>query len=120
MLVLTMDDDMNEYFMTAGKTLRALGQANPKGMKGFQEFMQAVKADGALSKKHKELIGVGISVHIQCQFCTAWHVKRAMESGATREEIMEACQVAAMVGGGHSLMSTHYALKAIDDFTKEE
>lgn len=116
---MSMDDDMNEYFMIAGKTLRAIGQANPKGMKGFQDFMQAVKADGALSKKHKELIGVAISVYTKCQFCTAWHVKRAMESGANKDEILEACQVAAMVGGGHSLMSTHYALKAIEDFTKE-
>jgi alkylhydroperoxidase/carboxymuconolactone decarboxylase family protein YurZ len=41
-----------------------------------------------------------------------------MEQGATREEILEACQVAAAVGGGHSLMSTHLALKAVDDFTK--
>ncbi len=120
MLMIAMDDDMNEYFKTAGETLRALGQFNSKSMKGFQEFMQAVKADGALSKKIKEIIGIGISVYIQCQFCTAWHVKRAMEAGATREEILEACQVAAMVGGGHSLMSTHYAFKAIDDFKKIE
>ncbi len=117
-LVMSMDDDMNEYFKTASKTLKALGQFNPKAMKGFQEFLQNVKADSALSKKIKEIIGIAISVYIQCQFCTAWHVKRAMEAGANREEILEACQVAAMVGGGHSLMSTHYALKVVDDFRK--
>jgi AhpD family alkylhydroperoxidase len=114
-----MDDDMNEYLMTAGKTLKAIGQFNPKGMKGFQEFMQTIKADGALSKKVKELIGIAISVHIQCQFCIAWHVKRAMERGATREEILEACQVSAMVGAGHALMPTHFALKAFEDYSKE-
>ncbi|MFX1566708.1 MAG: carboxymuconolactone decarboxylase family protein [Promethearchaeota archaeon] len=73
-----MDDDMKEYFMTAG----------------------------ALSKKVKEIIGVAISVYIQCQFYTAWHVKRAMDASATREEILEACQVSAMVGGGHSDVHT--------------
>jgi AhpD family alkylhydroperoxidase len=115
---MSMDDDMNEYFMTAGKTLKTLGKFNPKAMKGFQAFMENVKADGALSKKIKEIIGIAISVYIQCQFCTAWHVKRAMEAGANREEILEACQIAAMVGGGHSLTSTHYAIKAIDEFTE--
>ena len=114
-----MDDAMNEYLKTAGKTLQALGQFNPKAMKGFQEFMEGVKADGALSRKFKELIGIAISVYIQCKFCVAWHVKRAVEQGATRDEVLEACQVAAAVGTGHSLMSTHYAFKAIDEFTKK-
>jgi AhpD family alkylhydroperoxidase len=114
-----MDDDMNEYYMAAGKTLQAHGKFNPNAMKGFQEFMKNVKADGALSKKVKEIIGVAVSVYIQCQFCTAWHVKRAMEAGATREEILEASQVSAMVGGGHSLMSTHYVLKSVEDFTEK-
>lgn len=34
------------------------------------------------------------------------------------KEILETCQVAAMVVGGHSLLCTHYAIKAIDDFKK--
>jgi alkylhydroperoxidase/carboxymuconolactone decarboxylase family protein YurZ len=42
-----------------------------------------------------------------------------MEAGAIHDEILEASQVAAMVGAGHALMSTHYALKAHEDFTKE-
>lgn len=109
---------MNEYLKTAGKTLHALGQFNPKAMKGFQEFMDSVKADGALSRKFKEIIGIAISVYIQCKFCVAWHVKRAMEQGATREEILEASQVAAAVGTGHSLMSTHYVIKSIENFKK--
>ena len=109
---------MNDYLKTAGKTLQTLRKANPKAMKGFQEFMEGIKGDGALSRKTKELIGIAISVYIQCKFCVAWHVKRAMEHGATRDEILEACQMAAAIGAGHSLMSTHYAIKSIDEFTK--
>ncbi len=110
---------MVAHLMTAGKTLQAIGKFNPKSMQGFKEFMEGVKADGALSREFKELIGIAISVYIQCRFCIAWHVKRAMEQGATREEILEACQVAAAVGSGHSLMSTHYAIKAIEDYKKK-
>ena len=80
--------------------------------------MQNVKLDGALSKKVKELIGAATSVCLQCQFCIAWYVKRAIEASAIREEILEASQVMTMVGAGHALMSTHYALKAHEDFTK--
>lgn len=38
----------------------------------------------------------------------------------TPKEILEACQVAVMVGGGHLVISTRYAIKAIDDFKKKE
>lgn len=41
-------------------------------------------------------------------------------AGETREEILEACQFAPLVGGGHSLLSTYYALKAIDDIKNGE
>ena len=112
-----MDDNMVEYLQTAHKTLQSLGQANPSAMKGFQEFMGSIKKEGVLSTKTKELIGVALSVSKQCKFCVAWHVKNALDNGATREEIIEATMVAATLGGGPDLMFTKYVLKALDDFS---
>ena len=113
-----MDDDMMEYLRAAQKSLQTLGQANPTAMKGFQEFMGAVKQDGALSTKTKELIGIAISIAKQCKFCVAWHVKNALDKGATKEEIIETCMVAATLGGGPAMMFSKYVFKAIEDFTK--
>jgi AhpD family alkylhydroperoxidase len=113
-----MDNDMNEYYKVAQSSLQALGHLHPEAMKGFQEFMGAAKKDGVLSAKTKELIGIALSIAHQCKFCVAWHVKRALEKGATRDEIIEASLVAGTLGGGPSLMFTHYVLKALDDFEK--
>ena len=113
-----MDDDMNEYYKAAQFSLQSLGQANPNAMKGFQNFMGATKADGALSGKVKELIGIALSIAHQCKFCVAWHVKHALDKGATREEIIEATMVAGTLGGGPSLMFSKYVFKALEDFGK--
>ena len=113
-----MDDDMNEYFKAAQASLQRLGQEHPDAMKGFQQFFGAVKTDGAISAKVKELIGIALSIAYQCKFCVAWHVKHALDQGATKEEIIEASMVAGTLGGGPSLMFTKYVFKALNDFAK--
>jgi len=109
---------MKEYYKAAQSSLHALGQANPDAMKGFQQFFGAAKVDGAISAKVKELIGIALSIANQCKFCVAWHVKHALDQGATKEEIIEASMVAGTLGGGPSLMFTKYVFKALEDFTK--
>lgn len=107
---------MNEYYKAARSSLQALGDVHPNAMKGFQDFMGAAKADGALSTKVKELIGIALSIAHRCKFCVAWHVKHALDKGATREEIIEASMVAGTLGGGPALMFTKYVFKALEDF----
>jgi AhpD family alkylhydroperoxidase len=114
-----MDEyNAKQYFNQAAHALQTLGKANPEAMSGFQEFMGNVKKDGVLSKKFKELIGIALSIAKQCKFCVAWHVKYALEAGATRDEIIEASMVAGTLGGGPAMMFTSYVLKALDDFQK--
>jgi len=100
------------------KTMKSFGKVNPSAMEGFQKFMGASKEDGALSKKIKEIIGVALSISKQCEWCVALHVKNALEAGATKNEIMEACLVAAMMGGGPSLMFTTNVLKSIKELSE--
>lgn len=111
-----MDDNMKEYFQTARQTMQSLGKYNPEAMKGFQNFIGAIKSDGALTEKTKELIGIGISVAKQCKFCVAWHVKNALDRGATKEEIIEAGMTAITLDGGSSMMFMKYVLKAVEEF----
>lgn len=113
-----MDDNMKEYYRAAQSSLQALGKVHPNAMRGFQNFMGAAKADGALPAKVKELIGIALSIAYRSKFCVAWHVKQAMDKGATKEEIIEASLVAGTLGGGPALMFTKYVFKALDDFGK--
>lgn len=95
--------------------LQTTGQSEPNWMGTFQKFMQASKKEGALSSKMKELIGVALSVKAQCDRCIVWHVKNALDHGATSEEIIEAAQVAVIMSGGPGLMALEDVRKAIKD-----
>ena len=85
-----------------------------KTYKAFLEMERATYANGALSKKHKELVAVGISVAINCESCMQWHIEQAAEAGATRDEVLEAVEVAMEMGGGPTTVSARFALTVMD------
>lgn len=113
-----MDDNMKEYLNDVNQTFKSLGKKNPDAIKSFKKFMGAVKQDGALSAKMKELIGIALSVQKQCKHCVAFHVKNALDQGATEDEIIDASMTAVTLGGGPSLMFSSYVLKALKDLQK--
>ena len=51
----------------------------------FLEMERAAFSNGALPKKDKELIAVGISVVGNCESCMQWHIEQAAQAGATFE-----------------------------------
>jgi len=71
----------------AHSKLRSL---DSKVYRAFLAMEEAAFSAGALQKKHKELIAVGISVVINCDSCMQWHIEQAVQSGATQEEVFEA------------------------------
>jgi AhpD family alkylhydroperoxidase len=81
---------------------------------GFLAMEKAAYADGALPKKQKELIAVGISVARDCESCMQWHIEQATKSGASFEEVLEAIEVAIEMGGGRATVSARFALEVMD------
>lgn len=75
------------------------------------DLYEKCMADGALDRKTKELIGIGIGICVRCDACVYGHVEKAVQYGATIEEIAEVCKVGLIMGGGPG---THYSAKAID------
>jgi len=55
--------------------------------------------DGALSRKTKELIMIGITCALRAQRGVRIHSQRALSLGATPQEVLEAMEVAAIPGG---------------------
>jgi AhpD family alkylhydroperoxidase len=78
----------------------ALNRDIPDVRNAFSDLLKTVHVDGALSAKFKEIICIVISVLEPCESCMVYHTKQALSAGATREEIMEACSVAIVMGGG--------------------
>lgn len=95
--------------------LRALYKAAPGQTQGFAQLSNAVKAEGALTLKDKELIAVGIAVATHCEPCILFHVEALMKAGATREELAEALGMAIQMGGGPALMLSGMALACWDE-----
>lgn len=80
----------------------------------FLKMEQATYSDGALSKRHKELVAIGISVVINCESCMQWHIDQAAQAGATEKEILEAIEVGIEMGGGPATAYARFALEVME------
>jgi len=110
-------DDMTRRRKNAHARLLA---AKSRVYEAFLEMERAAFSDGALPKKQKELIAVGISVAIDCESCMQWHIEQAAKSGATEAEILEAVEVGIEMAGGPGTVSARFALEVMDAvFPKE-
>ena len=85
----------------------ALGQEPPKfykdtypdhALKSRLQAEEVLKGKGAaLDAKTRELIALGVSAQIPCEYCVYAHNKNARAAGATEAEIREAVATAAHV-----------------------
>lgn len=102
-----------------GELFKELGEKMPKETSGFMEFNKKILTPGKLSFKEKELIAVSLAVATQCEWCIPFHVKNALESGASEEEILESSYIAALMKGAPALMQVNLVLEAIKEFSKK-
>jgi AhpD family alkylhydroperoxidase len=91
------------------KKLAVLGADAPEAWQSFLAFDKAALSEGALSKKHKELIAVAVALATQCPYCIEVHAKAARKAGATDQELAEAALVSAAIkAGGAITHATHF------------
>ncbi len=79
---------------------------------------QATFVDGALTRKQKELIALGIGVITDCESCMQWHMEQAVQAGATQREIVEALEVAIEMGVVPATVHARFALEVMDSLFK--
>jgi AhpD family alkylhydroperoxidase len=99
-----------------GMELRSLRGGAPEVMKAFAAMAQSALAEGVLEPKIKELIAIAVSVATRCDDCIGFHIKAAVDRGATREEILETLGMAIYMGAGPSAMYASHALGAYTQF----
>jgi AhpD family alkylhydroperoxidase len=112
-----MIDNWPETTKTLSAQLRNLRGSVPEVMKAFSGIAQAALAPKALDGKTKELVALAIGVAVRCDDCIAFHVKAALEQGATREEISEVLGMAIYMGAGPAVMYANHAFEAMSQFT---
>ena len=115
-LVLNKIEEIRRKRKLAHSTLLSL---RSKVYKKFLKMEEAAYVDGALKKKDKELIAVGIAVATNCESCMEWHITAAVKSGATFREVLEAIEVGIEFGGGRATVSARFALEVMDHLSRE-
>ena len=83
----------------------------PDLYQGFRTLLQSTYKDGHLPRKTKEVVAVACSIAVQSESCVIAHVKKAIDAGASKDEILEASAIGVEMGGGPSLV---FAKDAID------
>jgi len=80
----------------------------------FMDMEQNTYKNGRLSKLNKEMIAIGISIVQNCESCMEWHIKQALDDGATEEEILEAIEVGIEMSGGPGTVAARFALNVLE------
>jgi AhpD family alkylhydroperoxidase len=92
---------------------RILGTDN-KVIKRLYNLDTNTYAEGALSVKTKEMLGLVASMVLRCDDCIKYHVERCEAEGITEEELFEVFSVANIVGGTIVIPHTRRAVEYWD------
>ena len=102
------------------KGFTEVSKTNGTQVKAFRMFTESTMKPVALDIKTKELMCVAIAAYNRCEYCIVFHVFKALEAGASREEIMEAAMVAVGFGGGPSMAYSVTLLRdAVEEFAPD-
>ena len=93
---------------------------------GFRDFNKFFALDnkayinGALDAKTKELMGLVASMVLRCNDCILYHIDRAVEEGADRQEFYESFNIALIVGGSIVIPHLRFAMEQLDDLLEDK
>jgi len=111
--------EMRDAMRDVKRAMTTLGKQVPDEMEGFGTFMGAVLKPGKLDLKTKELIALGMGLTARCKYCIGIHTEKALQAGATPEELWEVATVAVMMGGGPAMTYVAELQKALDEFVTD-
>ena len=89
------------------------------GIKRFFNMDANTYRDGALDSKTKELLGLVASSVLRCNDCIDYHLEQCAKTGSTKEEIVDALNVALIVGGSIVIPHMRHAVGTLE-FLEEE
>jgi AhpD family alkylhydroperoxidase len=113
---MTLMDEFDQYRAAMNEKLLGSGHL---GIKRFFALDTQAYEDGALDKKTKELMGLVASTVLRCDDCITYHVKQCAAIGVTREEFLDAFNVALVVGGSITIPHLRRAIDRVDQLLEQ-
>lgn len=92
-----------------------LATLTPDTVAGYAKASGSGAKTGYLDEKTRELIALAVAVTTRCDGCISVHATKAIEFGASREQVAEALGVAVALNAGAALV---YSARALDAFDK--
>lgn len=89
------------------------------GVKRFFNLDSAAYRDGALDGRTKELLGLVASAVLRCNDCIDYHLVQCVEAGWSDDELVDALNVALIVGGSIVIPHLRHAVETIDLLRQE-
>lgn len=94
---------MNKLFPQPAPTTPWFVLLSPELGGRFRDFYTACGEEGVLDAKTKILLMLAIASVFRCSQCTDGHIRTALASGVSREEIAEALMIASAIAAGTQL-----------------
>ncbi len=92
---------------------------NHLGVKRFFNLDSNTYRDGALDGRTKELLGLVASAVLRCNDCIDYHLEQCYKQGWTKEEMIDAMNVALVVGGSIVIPHFRHAVETIEILESE-
>jgi len=110
-------EEFNQYRTRMNDRIMETANTN---IKRFFALDTTTYAEGALSVKTKEMLGLVASMVLRCDDCIKYHLEKCHGEGVTQEEINEVFMIANLVGG--SIVIPHYrrAVEFWDELNKKQ
>lgn len=85
---------------------RRFGEEQPKVLQAYEALSDVCLRDGPLDRKSAELVKVGIAIGARLEGAVHSHVRRALEAGASADEIRHAIRLALSTVGFPTMMAS--------------
>lgn len=89
------------------------------GIKRFFNLDNNTYKDGALPAQTKELLGLVASAVLRCNDCIDYHLEQCAKSGYVKKEIVDALNVALIVGGSIVIPHLRHAVNTLEILEEE-
>lgn len=89
------------------------------GIKRFFNLDANTYREGALPVQTKELLGLVASAVLRCDDCVDYHLEQCARAGSTKDEIVDALNVALVVGGSIVIPHLRHAIKTLEILDEE-
>lgn len=107
-------DDLEEFRRYRERMNRRILSAGNLGVKRFFALDTRAYEKGVLDVKTKELLGLVASTVLRCNDCVTYHVVRCVQESVSDEAIVEALNVALVVGGSITIPHLRRAMDVLD------